>query len=129
MPGLLAVVLRNVLENAVTYAPPGGRVSVRTTPAADGRWSLRVTNPCLGLSAADLPKVFEPFWRGDAARTADGSGRVGLGLALVQAYCGAMDVTVVATLVEPDRLELTLVFPPSRLPASDQGTRPPATDR
>ena len=130
-PGLLAVVLRNLLENAVTYVPAGGRVRVRATRAAaddgaaddgGGRWSLRVANPCVGLTAAELPKLFEPFWRGDAARTPDGGGRVGLGLSLVQAYCGAMDVAIAAAFAEPELLELTLTFPPPP-PADTLGGR------
>ena len=111
---MLATVLRNLLENAVTYAPAGGRVRVRTTRTGDGRWSLHVANPRGDLSTADLPKLFEPFWRGDAVRTSDGGGRVGLGLALVQAYCGAMDVDIAASLIDPDLLEMTLTFPASR---------------
>ena len=110
-PRLLAAVLRNLLGNAVAYAPAGGRICVRTTAAGDGRWSLRVGNACVGLTAVDLPRMFEPFWRADAARTADG-GRVGLGLSLVQAYCGAMAATVAAELVGDGRLEVTVTFPP-----------------
>ncbi len=111
-PGLLGAVLRNLLENAVGHAAAGGRVRVYTTRGADGRWSLHVANPCAGLSAADLPRMFEPFWRGTAARTS-GGGHVGLGLTLVQAYCAAMNVSVCGTLVRPDELTLTLAFPPA----------------
>ena len=111
-PGLLGAVLRNLLENAVAHAPAGGRVRVYTTPAGDGRWSLHVANACVGLTAADLPRLFEPFWRGNAARTS-GSGQVGLGLTLVQAYCAALHIPVGAALVPPGELTFTLTFPPS----------------
>ena len=110
-PGLLGAVLRNLLQNAVGHATAGGPVRVHTTRGAGDRWSLHVTNFCTGLSPADLPRLFEPFWRGNAARTS-GGGQVGLGLTLVQAYGAAMDVSVVSTLVPPDQLTLTLTFPP-----------------
>ena len=111
-PGLLGAVLRNLLENAVAHATAGGRIRVYTTRSADGGWSLHVVNTCGGLSASDLPRIFEPFWRGNAARTS-GGGQVGLGLTLVQAYCTAMSVPIEPTLVRPDQLMLTLTFPPA----------------
>ncbi|HEY3870720.1 MAG TPA: HAMP domain-containing sensor histidine kinase [Actinocrinis sp.] len=65
----------NLLDNAVKFSPPGGTVTVRL---AGGRYRVRDRGP--GIDPADLPHVFERFWRADSARSLPGSG---LGLAIV----------------------------------------------
>lgn len=72
----------HVLENAIRYSPRGGRVKV-TTGIADGNARLTVEDSGPGLSEQDLAHLFQPFYRGDPARTRDTGG--GLGLALVRA--------------------------------------------
>jgi signal transduction histidine kinase len=66
--------LANLLENALRAEPPGGCVVVEAGPG--GR--LAVIDHGAGIAAADLPFLFEPFWRKD-----DGSRGTGLGLAIV----------------------------------------------
>jgi two-component system sensor histidine kinase MprB len=66
----------NLLENARKWSPPGGLVQVALR---SGELSVRDHGP--GFAAADLPKVFERFYRADAARKLPGSG---LGLAIVR---------------------------------------------
>lgn len=73
-PGHLARVLRNVVGNAISHSPPGGAVWVdaRLSPAASGSVvAVRVTDQGAGIAAADVPHVFERFYRGDPARTVD----------------------------------------------------------
>lgn len=65
----------NLLDNAVKFSPPGGTVTVRLT---GGRYVVTDQGP--GIDPADLPHVFERFWRSDSARSLPGSG---LGLAIV----------------------------------------------
>jgi two-component system sensor histidine kinase MprB len=65
----------NVLDNAIKWSPPAGTVEVRL---ADGTLSVRDHGP--GISEADLPHVFDRFYRAAAARALPGSG---LGLAIV----------------------------------------------
>jgi two-component system sensor histidine kinase MprB len=65
----------NLLDNAVKFSPPGGRVTVRLSK---GEYSVSDQGP--GIGPADLPRVFERFYRADAARGLPGSG---LGLAIV----------------------------------------------
>ncbi len=90
---VLARALRNLLENAAKYAPPGSIVAVRAF--ADGqRLVVEVGDRGPGVAPAQRQTVFEPFVRGDAATSATpGSG---LGLALVaaaaRAHGGAVDV-------------------------------------
>jgi signal transduction histidine kinase len=66
----------NVLDNAIKWSPPGGTVDVRL---AGGRLTVRDHWPVIG--EADLPHVFDRFYRAAAARALPGSG---LGLAIVK---------------------------------------------
>jgi two-component system, OmpR family, sensor histidine kinase MprB len=66
----------NVLDNAIKWSPPGGIIEVRL---ADGRLTVRDHGP--GVAEADLPHVFDRFYRAAAARGLPGSG---LGLAIVK---------------------------------------------
>jgi two-component system sensor histidine kinase MprB len=65
----------NLLDNAVKFSPAGGTVTVRLS---GGEYTVRDHGP--GIDPADLPRVFERFYRSDSARSLPGSG---LGLAIV----------------------------------------------
>lgn len=78
----LEQVLVNLLDNAVKYSPPGGRVVVTAT--ADGdlvKISVRDTGP--GIPPHEQTRIFERFYRVDAGRSRD-QGGTGLGLAIVK---------------------------------------------
>jgi two-component system heavy metal sensor histidine kinase CusS len=79
---LIQRALGNLMENAFRYTPPGGRVTVE---ASDDQGQLRLTvaDTGPGISGAHLARVFERFYRVDAARTA-AEGGTGLGLAIVK---------------------------------------------
>src|SRR5262249_17317128 len=66
----------NVLDNAIKWSPPGGTVEVRL---AGGTLTVRDHGP--GIDEADLPHVFDRFYRSADARALPGSG---LGLAIVK---------------------------------------------
>ena len=68
----------NLLRNAVQHTPRGGRVEVRTRVLGE-RVEVAVADGCGGIPEDDLPKLFEPGWRGDASRAGRG---MGLGLAI-----------------------------------------------
>jgi len=77
-PTALAVVIRNVVDNALRHTPEGGRVDVHMY--AEGTNAvLRVEDTGPGISEPDLARVFEPFYRG---RHNEGGG-TGLGLSIV----------------------------------------------
>ena len=77
----LSQVLRNLLGNAIRHTSAGSvTVSVRER---DGFAEVRVDDTGEGISAEDLPHVFERFYRADTARAAD-TGGAGLGLAIAR---------------------------------------------
>jgi signal transduction histidine kinase len=77
------MLVRNLLENAVKYASPGGMIRV-TLSSSTGQAQLDIYNACAPLSPADLEMLFEPFYRPDTARASD-TGGSGLGLAICKA--------------------------------------------
>jgi signal transduction histidine kinase len=85
--------LTNLLDNAVTYTPQGGRIRL-TARRERGRAVLAVRDTGSGIATRHLPHLFEPFYRVDCAR--GGSGHSGLGLALAswiaQAHGGHLAV-------------------------------------
>ena len=84
-PGLVSRLVEHLLDNAVRHTPPGGRITVSSEAAVPASRGVRlvVENSGSSIAAADLPHVFEPFYRADQARSR-GTG-AGLGLALVAA--------------------------------------------
>jgi two-component system phosphate regulon sensor histidine kinase PhoR len=85
----LEQVMVNLIENAIKYCPPGSRVVVRAH-ALDGRQvcvSIEDSGP--GISEADLPRLFERFYRVDAGRARE-MGGTGLGLSIVKHLVEAM---------------------------------------
>lgn len=78
----LSIAVRNVLDNAVKYTADGGRIDVRVE--ADGPDAVvSIADTGLGIPTRDLDRVFERFYRVDAARSR-ASGGTGLGLAIVK---------------------------------------------
>ena len=94
--GRLDQILNNLLANALRHTPEGGTVTVRATPS-DGGVRLLVSDTGEGIPPADLPYVFDRFWRGDRARTHGEGAGSGLGLAiarqLVEAHGGEIEVS------------------------------------
>lgn len=85
-------VITNLLTNAIQYNRPGGQVRV-TVSQKNGSTTLAVADNGLGISEADLPHVFERFYRADKART-KAEGRTGLGLSICKAIVAAQGGTI-----------------------------------
>jgi len=110
-PRMLRVVLENLLANAIRYAGPGSTCIVELAATAEGP-VLMVADDGKGVDAADLPRLFERFYRGDQARTSRGTG---LGLAIVKHIATSAGGEVEAT-SEPGRgLAIRARFPRSRV--------------
>jgi signal transduction histidine kinase len=83
----LTQVLSNLLGNAIKFTPEGGNVRLRVS-RADDRVVVSIADTGIGISAANLPHVFERFWRADNSST-KGAG-LGLSIAsgIIEAHGG-----------------------------------------
>jgi signal transduction histidine kinase len=97
-PSRLQRVLHNLVSNALRHTPADGTVALRATPEGE-EVRVEVADTGEGITAEDLPRVFERSFRGEQSRTRaekDDAPGAGLGLAiargLVEAHGGTMDV-------------------------------------
>jgi signal transduction histidine kinase len=81
-PQRMGQVLANLIGNAIKFTPAGGRVEVRLSPAKSGA-EMRVADSGEGIDPAELPFVFERFYRGARASQSRAAGS-GLGLSIVR---------------------------------------------
>jgi two-component system sensor histidine kinase KdpD len=118
-PRLTAAALAHVLENAAQYAPPGSSIDVSATVGAVDL-TLRVLDRGPGISAADLPNLFERFYRGDAARSrASGTG---MGLWIARGLLAVQGGHVWAENAPPAGAQFTMTVPVRTRP--EVGTPP-----
>ena len=85
-------VLQNLLVNAVRHTPSDGTIRIEAV-SGDSVLTVAVEDTGEGIAAADLERVFEPFFRADRARSGTGAG---LGLALAQRIVTAMGGSIEA---------------------------------
>jgi len=79
----LRQLLLNLVTNAIKYTPREGRVTIALVRGEEVV-TLTVEDTGIGIAAADLPYVFERFWRADRVRSRESEGGFGLGLAICQ---------------------------------------------
>jgi OmpR-family two-component system manganese-sensing sensor histidine kinase len=106
--GQLERLLTNVLRNAWQYTPPGGQVWVRLHIQGD-TLVVAVQDTGVGIDPAELPRVFDRFYRVDRSRGA--SGGSGLGLAIAQSIVRAHQGTIHLTSQPGQGTLVTLTFP------------------
>ena len=80
--GSLVTAVHNLVRNAIAYSTAPARVGVGVV-VRDGRVEISVTDQGVGISAQELDRVFERFYRGDPARSRQ-TGGTGLGLSIVK---------------------------------------------
>jgi two-component system phosphate regulon sensor histidine kinase PhoR len=78
----LALLLSNLLDNAVRYTRAGGTIRVEVS-SSNGSAKLSVSDTGIGIPNRELPRIFERFYRVDRARSRE-TGGTGLGLAIVK---------------------------------------------
>jgi two-component system sensor histidine kinase BaeS len=92
--GRLDQVMTNLVANAIRHTPAGGTITLSAEAVSDGV-EIQVQDNGEGIDPADLPYIFDRFWRGDKARP-HSDGAVGLGLAIarqfVRAHGGKIEV-------------------------------------
>lgn len=112
-PTRLRQLFMNLVENAIKYTKKGGRVEI-TLACTEDEVQFAVRDNGIGIAAADLPFIFERFWRADRARsrTAERSGN-GLGLAICQwiAHAHGGSLTVESRLGRGSRFVAHLPLP------------------
>jgi heavy metal sensor kinase len=108
-PDRFALVVTNLLENAIHYGRHGGTVSV-TTGVAKGQSTLEVRDDGIGIAAEDLPHIFERFYRADRSRSRSG-GRYGLGLAICRGMITADGGSIVAESIAGEGSTFRVRFP------------------
>jgi signal transduction histidine kinase len=86
--------LLNLVENAIKYTPPGGKVELGLA-TQDGTAAVTVADTGIGIAPGDADRIFEPFVRLDAARARD-TGGAGLGLAIARSIAVAHGGTLSA---------------------------------
>ena len=99
-------VVTNLLSNALKFTPAGGTVTISTSQ--DGpRAMLEVADTGVGVPADELPRIFDRFWRGQAAAQTSGSG-IGLAVAAELVWAHGGTLTAASRPGEGTRLTLTL---------------------
>jgi signal transduction histidine kinase len=89
----LTQVLTILLDNAIKYSEPGGKVEIAAERKAK-HLQLSVRDHGIGIDPVDQEKVFDRFYRSDTARRRDGGGGFGLGLAIAQKIVTAHEGTI-----------------------------------
>jgi signal transduction histidine kinase len=89
----MSQVLDNLILNAFRYTPEGGKVLLGVY-AADGVVQIKVKDTGRGITAEDLPHIFDRFYRGDKSRQHNGESGLGLAIAksMVEAHGGKISV-------------------------------------
>ena len=108
-------VFASILENSVAYTPAGGSITVRTLFTAD-RVVTEAIDTGIGIDPADLPMIFDHFFRGDRARSMDtGVGGLGLSIArrVVEMHQGKITVESLPDQGSTFRITIPLTVHPS----------------
>lgn len=89
----LAIVVDNLIDNALKYSPPGATVHANLTTAADGGAVLNIIDHGPGIPLEEQPRMFEKFQRLSPQPTG-GEDSTGLGLAIVKRLCDRLGITI-----------------------------------
>jgi two-component system sensor histidine kinase SenX3 len=125
---LLVTAVRNLIGNAVAYSEPGTRVAVGGR-SADGVVEITVTDQGQGIPGDEQQRIFERFYRVDAARSRR-TGGTGLGLAIVKHICAnhGGDVTVWSEEGRGSTFTIRLPAAADSTASPADGTNQPASD-
>lgn len=108
-PRMLRVIAENLLQNAIRYAGPGTTFTLSVSSEGE-RLVLSGSDTGVGVASADLPRLFERFYRADQARASRGTG---LGLAIVKHIVTSAGGSVEASSTPGKGLTIRCLLPPS----------------
>ena len=106
-------VVANLLDNALRYSPPGGTVQVRAAGGLGGTVTIEVCDEGPGIADGEETKVFERFYRADAARSSSHGG-AGLGLAIARWIVDLHGGDIRAEPRHPHGCRMVVVLPGAR---------------
>lgn len=104
----LEQIMSNLVNNAIQYNRPGGSVKIEVRMDGTSHWVLEVFNTGEGISAEDLPNVFDRFYSGLAST---GSAGLGIGLTVVRSFVQQMGGTISVRSREGSGTWFTARFP------------------
>ncbi|WP_254151059.1 sensor histidine kinase [Candidatus Chloroploca mongolica] len=115
-PQRISQVLGNLVGNALRHSPPGGQITLSAQVVADEGVAFAVSDTGHGIAPADLPHIFDRFYRVDRARSRSAGG-AGLGLAIARRIIETHGGTINATSTLGHGTTMRFVLPLE--PASD----------
>lgn len=109
----LKQIVLNLLSNAVKFTPPAGTASVAARVNTKGGIELAVSDTGIGIPAASLEKLFQPFYQVDA-KVSRRYGGTGLGLAITKKLVEAHEGQIAVSSSPDHGTTVTVSFPPAR---------------
>lgn len=113
-------VVVNILSNAVKYTPSGGHIRLAACALAGNRVRITVEDDGVGIPAADVPRLFERFYRVDKARSR-AAGGTGLGLAIAKEIVEQHEGKIALASEYGKGTTVTITLPTDLAPNSEEG--------
>ena len=113
-------VVVNILSNAVKYTPSGGHIRLAACALSGNRVRITVEDDGVGIPAADVPRLFERFYRVDKARSR-AAGGTGLGLAIAKEIVEQHEGKIALASEYGKGTTVTITLPTDLAPNSEEG--------
>ncbi len=109
---LFRMIISNLLDNAVSYSPVGGIITIEASDPEPNTIRVSISNSTTQLCQDDIERMFDPFNRGThASQCSDSHRHAGIGLGMCLHACASLGASLDVTLKASDRIEFSLDFP------------------